>query len=181
MKEEYKKIIFGVLGVIFGGFITVFILQNIAEGAFNLAMNLGETKEKITRTEESANKSMEDIEIQKGILNETAKQIDILKKKVTGMTGSEADERLKILHQLSDGLKSGGAAEKLLYLEKEIETLTQRSCSTETVWGRVDSCDDHVDWLPEASCPTGKFMSSIDIIAGKVENGWRCGFKIECC
>ena len=181
MKEAYKTTIFGVLGVIFGGFITLFILQKLADEAFDQAMNLGETKKEITRIEESTNKNKEETERQRGVLEDAAKRIEHLMKKVTGLEGTEAEKRLNVLRQLSDELESEDAAEKLLSLEKNIETLTKRSCSTVIVWGDVDSCDDHVDWLNKASCPTRKFMSSIDIIADKIKSGWRCGFKIECC
>ena len=181
MKEEYKTIIVGIGALIIGLLISSAFVDLITKNAFDHALELGIAKQQVSTMMVDTENNRKKVDIQKERVDKTQIQIDKLVDTVTGMSGEKAEERLELLKNLSNGLKPGSALERLHLLESKMKMLTSRSCSTEIAWGSVGSCGDHVDWISNVSCPNGKFISSIDIVADHVSNGWRCGFKIKCC
>ena len=112
-------------------------------------------------------------------------RIHDLMERATGLEGEEAERRVSILRNLSDEVNSTDGAEMILSLAERVRVLTDpKSMVCETINTRVgprDSCSDHVDWIPQVSCPSGKFMHSIDVYADRRGGGWGCGFEVECC
>ena len=156
-------------------------------------MALGQNKTKIEEQKKKIEEQTDELEISRNTLEDQQDALAKLEEKtqtfieqVTGVLEEEKTyERIKILQTLSEAIGSDSNVEMLLSTKSRVDALTDPNrlhCSTQTVnFGKNKSCTEHSDFIPKASCPIGKSIRSINIVARKVPGGWGCGFELECC
>lgn len=138
----------------------------------------------LEKTETDLKNQSIEIESQNKSLRIARTKIDALLEEATGLEGQDASKRLEQVKVLADAIGSSDNLNLLLGLQSRVDALTNSdlmACSETIEYGRAQSCREHNDWIPRASCPPGRFIRSINIVARQVTDGWACGFRLECC
>ena len=171
MKDKLYTGVVAVGAAIFGVVASVMAVNQITDLTLQQAIDLG--------------KLQLQIESQKNDLETVMGDIKELTEQATGLSNDDdARTRLEQLRMLSDRIESD--PDIFLDLTDRVDALTNPdllNCSNVPItYGNADSCSDHSDWIPRASCPAGKSIRAIGIVAQELAGGgWGCGFEIECC
>lgn len=186
MKDRLYTILAGVAAVVVSVLASVFAVDNISERTVEQAMDLGKVQSEILVQKQTLKRAEIELAEQQTSLRNVADQIHDLTQQATGLAQDEdARGRLDKLKALSDTIASSPNLDRLLLLESRIDALTnpdRMDCTIVPVtYGPSKSCGQHPDWIPQASCPAGKSIRSIDIVAKNLSGGWGCGFQLECC